>query len=222
MSLILSGCHLFNGGHSVPMSAIPLAPGSSWTFTTRPDSFITIQDSVRFSIKQTSSLSGNIHSKWTMQYISLEDSSGIDSAGERVYYPILLAKRITDSIIVRSTSGLLHFNFLPDYFGSATLRFPLTVGDKWSDNNNNYSVVSVENVTWNGITYPDCYKIAQKKSTDGIILTSYYWIEPGIGIVRVQQCQINPYGPPLSADHTANVYTSITTWSLISYNVPSR
>lgn len=148
--------------------------------------------------------------------------SGIDSLGERVYYPIILAKRITDSVTVRSTSGLLHFNFLPDYLGSVTFKFPLMVGDKWTDNNNNYSVISVENVTWNGITYPDCYKIAQKKSTNGTILTSYYWIEPGIGIVRAQQCQINPYDPPLTADYTTTIYTSTTTWTLISYTVPLR
>ncbi|HKI46733.1 MAG TPA: hypothetical protein VKA08_15500 [Balneolales bacterium] len=126
----------------------------------------------------------------------------------------------TDSITVVSSRNTLRFDFPQGFPGTKLIVFPLKVGKKWSDANSSYAVVSKDTVSWSGGTFYKSYQIVQKasKKPNNDIQsithdTTNYWIEPGIGIVKVRQFEYIA-GPPGMAD-----YVSDTVWMLLSYKI---
>ncbi|HKI46723.1 MAG TPA: hypothetical protein VKA08_15450 [Balneolales bacterium] len=199
---LLAGCQMVDSGNStgsINLSSFPLTSGSTWTYATNSQYTPPELDTVRVSILQTDTTSGKIQSLWELKY---------------THY--------TDSITVISSENTLRFNFPQGFPDSKSIVFPLEVGKKWSDDNSSHGVVSKDTVSWAGGTFDKSYQVVQKAS---IILkgdygirdttndTTKYWIEPGIGIVKIHQYE--HYGSVNArAEATINTW-----WTLLSYKI---
>jgi hypothetical protein len=196
----VTGCGLFGSRNSIGQTHFPLTPGSTWTYAVYDSTSPPNLDTLRVSILQTDTTSGQIQSLWEFKFMNH-----------------------TDTITVVSSGGTLHFAFPqgfsvgPQGFLSTIIKFPLEVGKKWSDADSRYEVVSKDTVSWSGGTFNESYQAIQKfsvnwsRGTSGGTIT--YWIEPNIGIVKAHFDEIFGTSP------TGPVYWYTSTWTLMSYKI---
>jgi|GEM_PF-3115184 len=211
---LITDCTMFGSGNStnsVGQSSFPLTPGSTWTYAIYNSVPVPPgRDTVQVSILKTDTTLGKIQSLWELKY-----TGNVGYVG-------------TDSITVMFSGNTLHFDFPQGVVsGTQSIVFPLIVGKKWTvpikistqSTISRYSVVSKDTVSWQGGTFNRSYQVVQKASikleNDGIHATTNdttnYWIEPGIGIVKIHQ-----YEHRGSVTSAAD-YFSNTTWTLLSY-----
>ena len=201
---LFAGCNLLGSKQSNLSPTIPLTPGSTWAYAVYDSTSPPKLDTLRVSILQTDTTSGQIRSLWKFKFTNH-----------------------TDTITVVSSGSTLNFAFpqgfaSPQGFAVTKIVFPLEVGKKWSDDTSSYSVVSKDTVSWSGGTFNENYQMVQKINTlwdKGTITywsdkgTITYWIEPNIGLVKAHYHEgfgTTPTGP-FSYFHA--------TWTLLSYKI---
>ncbi len=196
VSGLVAGCNLLGSKQSNLSYTLPLTPGSTWTYAVYDSTSPPKLDTLRVSILQTDTTSGQIRSLWKFKFTDH-----------------------TDSITVVSSGGTLHFDFPqgfyvnPQSFVFTKIVFPLEAGKEWTDDNSRYSVVSRDTISWSGGTFNESYRMVQKFSINLSGGTITYWIEPNVGIVKAHFDEIfgtTPTGP-------VALYTS--TWTLLSYKI---
>ena len=194
---LLTGCRLLGSRNSTGHTHFPKTPGSTWTYAVSDSTSPSKLDTLRVSILQTDTTSGQIQSLWKFKFTDH-----------------------TDTITVASSGSTLHFDFpqglrvSPQSFVVTKIVFPLEVDKKWTDDTSSYSVVSKDTVSWSGGTFNESYRMVQKISANPNVGTITYWIEPNVGIVKAHYHEIfGGYTP------TQAVYLYSATWTLLSYKL---
>jgi len=211
---IISGCSLFGTKQFKRLSSsFPLSPGSTWTYAIYNYSSPNLkQDTMQVKILQTDTTSEQIQSLWILQYHRLVDSTFTLPNGHVVYTPVILRVLHTDSIAISYSRNALRFSF-PQNVVATKIAYPLKVGEKWTDNNSRYTIISKDSLSWDKDKSYKSYRIVQKISTYRDKGTITYWIEPDIGIVKINYNEMSGTSP------TGPVALYKATLTLLSYKI---
>jgi len=197
LTILFNGCEMTGSSvTSMDLSSFPLATGNKWKYAISgsdyySDSTAYIKDTVEVTILKNKKISSeNLKSILIFQFIGH-----------------------TDTLTVTSIDKSLRFVFPYNGPDSAPtiLRFPLTVGKRWANNNHDsYSVVSVDTLFLNGNNFSESYHIIEKYWQPNENHNIEYWIQPYIGIIKATEIGDITVASPSNWKRT---------WKLLSYKV---
>ncbi len=170
LALLIIGC---GGGEK---NYYPLSEGNTWNY--RTISTMTIGDS---TIVDTGSVTTTITVK-----TKLND-------GTDVYEQITNSEGYADTSYVQETDNyILGYDDKADVSPDTTVTLPVEEGNTWtvfsdSEYTETGKVMGKENVTVPAGSFDDCWKIAYITEFDSEVETSYVYLAPDVGLVKVQQ-----------------------------------
>ncbi|HKI47072.1 MAG TPA: hypothetical protein VKA08_17210 [Balneolales bacterium] len=202
---LLAGCQLFGSGDSnsdnPSSSYFPLATGSTWTYA--------VYDSVYSAYHGSNRLDSTSHIRVKVTVLK---NVQVDSNHVTSLWQFQFPGQI-DTVYVSSASDSVRLKIPTISYGPTTFILPLSIGQKWSGEgiSGTYSVVSVDTLSFNGMSFSRVYYIVQTPSGSNghnEFINIKYWIQPGVGIVKAHYYDSSTFTP-----------TTNTSWKLLSYNI---